>query len=638
MANGSNPSGDNDNQGMSGLQRWALPALLVGLLLLFLFSGPLAPQGPEVPYTRFTGLVDKGAVQHVVVRGHQVTMTFREKQPVGARGKKVRQATTRVPLFGGDKLMDRLEKANVETTVREQRQTGWWWILLLLLVPWLFLMGMQFFQWRRMGGGAGGGGGGFGGFGGGLTQSKAKRVTREDPTTTFDDVAGQDNAKREVAEVVDFLADPERFRDVGAEAPHGMLMVGPPGTGKTLMARALAGEAGVAFYHQSASEFIEMVVGVGAARVRQAFEEARKNAPAILFIDELDSIGRMRGTGLGGGHDEREQTLNQILSEMDGFSGHEEVVVVAATNRPDVLDPALQRPGRFDRRISLELPDVKARRSILELHAEALPLAADVDIDRIARGTPGFSGADLKNLANEAAIRAAREHKKHVTYAHFDDARDSIIMGSERALSITPDEHYRLAVHESGHTAAAHFLPNADALYKVSIIPRGQALGGTHQIPEEERYTMPEDYLRDRIGVILGGRCAERIFLGTVSSGADDDIKQATRIARGMVTRWGMADDIGPMDLRQDDEQPFLGQQMAQPRQFSDTTAHQVDEAVRAFLTAAEDRVMRLIQDNREAVENLVQALEEEETLDRAGVEAHLGARPAVAAAGEADA
>jgi cell division protease FtsH len=497
--------------------------------------------------------------------------------------------------------------------------------MLFAWLPWLLFVVFMFWLVQRATRNLAGGLGGTGDLRRFLEPfQKAARV----PQVTFADVAGQENAKREVQELVDYLRNPGKFEKLGAEVPRGVLLMGPPGTGKTMLAKALAGEAGVPFYSISGSEFIEVFVGVGAARVRNLFNAARKDAPAIIFIDELDSIGRTRGTGLGGGHDEREQTLNQILKELDGFEPHEAVIVLAATNRPDVLDPALLRPGRFDRHVTLDLPDRKDREAVLAVHARKVPLDADVDLARIAAVTPGFSGADLRNLVNEAAILAARDGRASVAMRHFDEARDKVILGSTRKLLIEPEERHRLAVHEAGHAVAAYFLPKADPLYKVSIIPRGRTLGGTQQLPEQERYTLPEDYLKDRLAVTLGGRAAERALLGTVSSGADDDIRQATALARAMVARWGMSAEIGPMDLRDSEEHPFLGREIAQPRRFSETSAEAVDKAVRALLNEAEERAAEAIRSHRDRLDALVAALEKEETLERDRIEACLGAPP----------
>jgi cell division protease FtsH len=406
--------------------------------------------------------------------------------------------------------------------------------------------------------------------------------------------------------------------------------MGPPGTGKTLLARALAGEAHVPFFAISGSEFIEVFVGVGASRVRNLFEAAKKNAPSIIFIDELDSVGRTRGTGLGGGHDEREQTLNQILAGMDGFEEHQAVIVLAATNRPDVLDPALLRPGRFDRHVVLDLPDRKDRLKILRVHLRRIPLDPSVNLEEIATGTPGFSGADLKNLINEGALLAARNEAKTVTMQHLEEARDKLLLGTERALTILPEEKHRLAVHESGHALIAHFLPHADPLYKVTIIPRGRTLGGTQQLPEKERHTLPEEYLRERLAVTLGGRTAERELLGSVSSGADDDIREATRLARAMVARWGMSPEVGPVDLRESEEHPFLGREMAQPRRFSESSAQAVDDAVRKLLLEAEKTAGEVIRNHRSELDELVARLEKDETLHREDIEKCLARTPVV--------
>jgi cell division protease FtsH len=605
--------------------RWLYLLAAAFIIATVLLSLPVA-QVPavQIAYSQFKELVEQGKVEEVTLRGEEASATLREAQPLGPRGESIVRIRTYIPSFGDPELLPQLEAHNVKVQT-EPAQPGGLGALLYLLLPWLILLGIYWFIWRRMWQSMGGGP--FGGrqvqdfLGGAATkETEGARIK-----ITFADVAGQDNAKREVAELVEFLKDPEKYRRLGAEPPHGVLLVGPPGTGKTLLARALAGEAQVPFFHISASEFIEVFVGVGASRVRKMFEEAKKRAPCIIFIDELDAVGRVRGAGFGGGHDEREQTLNQILSEMDGFEGHEAVIVLAATNRPDVLDPALLRPGRFDRHVTLELPDKPARLAILKVHTRKVPLAAEVDLAAVASGTPGFSGADLKNLVNEAAMMAAREGAAAVGRRHLEEMRDRLMMGSVRTLAIQPEERRRLAVHEAGHTTVAHFVPNADPLYKVSIIPRGRALGATHMLPETERHTLPQEYLTDRLAVMMGGRTAEKLILGTVSSGADDDIRQATALARAMVARWGMAEEVGPVDLRQSEEHPFLGREIAQPRQFSPQTAHEVDEAVRRLLTEAEERAAAIIEEHRPQVEHLIEELEAHETLERAQIEACLG-------------
>ena len=607
---------------------WVILALMLTVLVLR-YAGDADPPTPEAPYSQFKSWLKKDLVSEVDLRGREAVARLKEAAQVDERQPPSESFRVFLPETDDPTLLPLLEEKGV--TIRsapESGATGW----LLGLLPWIFLFGLYFWFWNRMQHNV------TGRFGGrsptDFLAGSAKQERKAKRRVTFDDVAGQDNAKREIAELVDFLRDPERYRKLGAEPPRGVLLMGPPGTGKTLLARALAGEADVNFFHTSASEFIELYVGVGASRVRQMFDEAKKRAPAIIFIDELDAVGRVRGTGLGGGNDEREQTLNQILAELDGFSGHEAVVVLAATNRPDVLDPALLRPGRFDRHVTLELPDRAARKAIVEVHTREVPLADDVDLEVIAAATPGFSGADLKNLVNEAAMAAARENARAVTMAHFDAMRDKLIMGTLRTLAIRPEERHRLAVHESGHTAVAHYLPKAEPLYKVTIIPRGRSLGGTHMIPDEERQTLPEDYLADQIAVLLGGRTAESLFLGTVSSGADDDIRKASQLARAMVARWGMSPEIGPVDLRQSEEHPFLGREIAQPRRFSETTAHSVDEAVRKILSEAESRAREVIDAHRRQIERLIEKLEDRETLSKSEIESCLGPHLEVASAG----
>jgi cell division protease FtsH len=578
---------------------------------------------PEIAYSEFRTLVDGGAVVEIVIRDSAVEGTLRSPAAIGPKGQPGVTFHTRIPPFGDTELLSALTRQGVRVRVAEPEAEGWWPVLRpwipALLVFWVlfFLLGRSRFV---------------GGLG---ASSDLKRfletATREAtvPSVRFTDIAGQENAKREVQELVDYLRDPGRFGKLGAEVPRGVLLMGPPGTGKTMLAKALAGEATVPFFSITGSEFIEVFVGVGAARVRNLFQAAKNRAPSIVFIDELDAVGRTRGTGLGGGHDEREQTLNQVLAEMDGFEGHQAVIVLAATNRPDVLDPALLRPGRFDRHVTLDLPDRKDREAILRVHVRKVPLARDVDLQALASVTPGFSGADLKNLVNEAAILAARVKSARVEMRHFQEARDKIILGATRALVIPPDEKHRLAIHEAGHAIVAHQLPTADRLYKVSIIPRGRTLGGTQQLAEQERHTLPEDYLKDRLAVMLGGRAAEKELLETISSGADDDIRQATSLARAMVARWGMSKEIGPVDLRESEEHPFLGREIAQPRRFSEASAEIVDRGIRDLLQEAEERALQVVRRSRASLQRLIETLERDETLDLGQIEACLGPRPA---------
>jgi cell division protease FtsH len=610
------PESDDNN-------RWRRTLLLLvsaALLYVAFYGVSMRSTEPsyEIAYSQFKSFVELGEVSEVLLQGEIVNGRLATPMAIGPQQQTASRFRTRLPVVGDDSLIPALERNGVTLRVGEEPGRGVMATLLLTLLPWLVLFGFFYFIYQRANRTIGGRLGG---------PEELKRFlesparTAGVPEVTFADVAGQENAKREVTELVEFLRHPERFRKLGAEVPRGVLLMGAPGTGKTLLAKALAGEAGVPFYSISGSEFIEVFVGVGAARVRNLFTAAKENAPSIVFVDELDSVGRTRGTGLGGGHDEREQTLNQILAELDGFTGRENVIVLAATNRPDVLDPALLRPGRFDRHVSLDLPDRQDRVAILKVHARKVPLAEDVDLQKVAAGTPGFSGADIKNLVNEAAMLAARHERQQVSMADFDEAHDKLLMGTVRTLAIRPDERHRLAVHEAGHTLVAYFAPHADPLYKVSIIPRGRALGGTQQLPEEERHTLPEDYLRDRLAVILGGRTAERVLLESVSSGADDDIRQATALARAMVGRWGMSHDVGPVDLRESEEHPFLGREIAQPRRYSEHSAQAVDKAVRELILGAEQQALAIIRRHRTGLHELIALLEKKETLDRADID-----------------
>ena len=606
-------------------KNWIINALLIiafTALYYALTQKAVTEPAFNIPYSEFKQLLNDGALASVTLKGNQAEGTLLQATSIGPQQEMSRYFKTRIPDIGDTSLLPALEAKRVEIKAFSPESENVLWRIALSILPWILIIAFWFWLINRAQRNISGGLGGKGELGKFLRGSTR---TADIPDITFDDVAGQDSAKREVTELVEFLKHPAQFRALGAEVPRGVLLMGPPGTGKTLMARALAGEAGVIFYSISGSEFIEVFVGVGASRVRHLFEEAKKNSPAIIFIDELDSIGRTRGTGLGGGHDEREQTLNQILAEMDGFSGHEAVLVLAATNRPDVLDPALLRPGRFDRHVVLELPDRNDRIAILKVHSRKVPLADNVNLEQVSAGTPGFSGADIKNLVNEAAMLAARDKAIKVTMTHFDEARDKLILGTVRTLAIQPEERHRLAVHESGHTLIAYFLPHADPIYKVSIIPRGRALGVTHQLPEQERHTLPEDYLKDRLVVMMGGRSAERELLGSVSSGADDDIAQATALARAMVSRWGMSREIGPVDLRDSEEHPFLGREMALPRHFSENSAKSVDMAVKELLGNAEKQAIDLITKHREQLDSLINELEEHETLDQEQIKGCLG-------------
>jgi cell division protease FtsH len=518
-------------------------------------------------------------------------------------------------------LIPLLREKGVRLTVRPVEDAPWYMTLLVSWFPMVLLIGVWIFFMRQMQAG-GGKAMSFGKSRARLTEPGGKRIT-------FNDVAGVDEAKEELEEIVEFLRDPRKFTRLGGRIPKGVLLVGPPGTGKTLLARAIAGEAGVPFFTISGSDFVEMFVGVGASRVRDLFMQGKKNAPCIIFIDEIDAVGRHRGAGLGGGHDEREQTLNQLLVEMDGFESNEGVILISATNRPDVLDPALLRPGRFDRQVVVPVPDVRGREQILNVHIRRVPLNKDVNLAVIARGTPGFSGADLENMINEAALLAARENKDMVDMSDLEKAKDKVMMGTERRSLILSDEEKRVtAYHEAGHALIAKLLPHTDPVHKVTIIPRGRALGLTQQLPEGDRHTYSRDYLTSMLAVLLAGRAAEEIMLGRITTGAGNDIERATAMARKMVCEWGMSENMGPVAFGKKEEQIFLGRELSTHRDFSEKTAQNIDQEVRSLVLEAHNTSVRLLQENQDKLQAMTDALLEVETLDSEDVEAVMAGRP----------
>jgi len=595
----------NDNQ------RYFFWILLAGLFVFWLVSsqgGGIFGGPPNVDYSTFREQLQQGNIEKVVVKGEQVTGTLKQKTVLNSAQNDTTQASefiTYIPSFGDEKLMDMLEANNVQVQTIPQSNFDWWTILIWGL-PLIFLIfiGIQFFRQMQMQG--------RNMFN--IGKSKAKLQDAEKVNTTFDDVAGLKGAKTELQEITSFLKDPDQFDALGGEIPRGVLLVGPPGTGKTLLARAVAGEAGVPFFTITGSDFMEMFVGVGAKRVRDMFSKAKERAPSIIFIDELDSIGRKRGAGVGGGHDEREQTLNQMLSELDGFEPNEGVVVMAATNRPDILDKALLRPGRFDRQITVNLPTQKHRIEILEIHAKNKKMSDDVNLEEIARSTPGFSGADLRNLLNEAALLAARHKRKAIEQQDIDTARDKVMMGLKReGIQLSDDEKSLLAYHEAGHAVVAAVLPNADPVHKVTIIPRGQAMGVTQQLPEKEKLLYKKDYMLDRMAVMMGGRAAENLIFDTATSGAENDLKQLTKLARKMVLDWGMSDKFGNMAFGGQQEQVFLGEQMGSQREYSDSTAREIDEEVKRILQEAYQKAVDTITEHRDVLDRLADELLDKE-------------------------
>jgi cell division protease FtsH len=608
------------------------------LLVHLLFPGSDDPV--KVPYTLFRQEAARGNVERIYSRGERLTGRFRTPvaypppqdaaAPESQRG--VVDFTTTLPAFLDPGLEELLIANGTEISAEPIQQDNTWLNLLFSFAPALLLISLYVWFYRRLAKT----GGGFGGMLGGMGKSGARRFDQEQgERVTFDDVAGIDEAENELVEVVDFLKNPEKYARLGARAPKGVLLVGPPGTGKTLLAKAVAGEAGVPFFSMAGSEFVEMIVGVGAARVRDLFKQAREHAPAIIFIDELDSIGRARGQFAIGGASEQEQTLNQILAEMDGFTGREGIIVLAATNQPDVLDKALLRSGRFDRRIIVNLPDRKGREAILEVHTRRVPLAPDVDLGEVAAATPGLSGADLRNLVNEAALLAARREQDQVHQKDFLDALEKIVLGPERPLLLSPEDRERIAYHEGGHAILGLVVPGADPVHRVTIVPRGQALGVTYQRPDSDRYNYPESYLRARVIGILGGRAAEELVFGTRTTGAQNDIEQATQIVRNMVTRWGMSDRLGMVQLAPR-ENPYLGTVDAYAtRPYSEATAAAVDEEVQRIIRECHEEAKRLLQEHRGALDALAQALLERETLDEEEILEVTGLTRAPAAEGE---
>ena len=581
-----------------------------------------APAAEEISYTRFKEELRQDNVRSVTIRKTAVQGEFRKAVEVpaedqGGRGRAFEEFTTHLPPFDDPSLVAMLEERGVEIRIEPEEEPSPWTSALIYLIPWVLIIGIWVFILRSMRKRGGAGGGMMGNFG----KSGARLHTRENSQVTFDDVAGLQEAKQDLMEVVEFLRNPRKFARIGGKVPRGILLVGPPGTGKTLMARAVAGEAGVPFFSISASQFIEMFVGVGASRVRDLFTNAKKNAPSIIFIDELDSVGRARGTGMGGGNDEREQTLNQLLAELDGFEPHQEVIVMSATNRPDVLDPALLRPGRFDRQVVVERPDWRAREEILKVHSRKTPLADDVDLRIIARSTPGMCGADLESLINEAALIAAREDRENVTMEHLERAKDRILMGAERKLFLSEDERRITAYHEAGHTLVAKLSPGADPIHKVTIIPRGHALGVTQQLPEDDRYHYRRDYLMTRIAIALGGRAAEKLVFGELSTGAQNDLKQATELAEKMVCQWGMSDKIGPISISRGEEHPFLGRKLATDQSYSPQMAWIIDQEIERIVREGERVADRLLQEHKGVLAELSEALLEAESLDRREVD-----------------
>ncbi|MEN8107033.1 MAG: ATP-dependent zinc metalloprotease FtsH [Pseudomonadota bacterium] len=601
---------------MNDLAKNLILWVVIAIVLMSVFNnfGPTTSNTQTITYSEFITEVQQGQVKRVDIEEHSVE---------GLRADGSRFKTQTPP--DDPKMVDDLLNNNVEVNVKSPNQQSLLMQIFISWFPMLLLIGVWIFFMRQMQGGAGGRGAmSFG-------KSKARMLGEDQVKVTFADVAGVEEAKDEVAELVEFLRDPSKFQRLGGKIPSGVLMVGSPGTGKTLLAKAIAGEARVPFFTISGSDFVEMFVGVGASRVRDMFEQAKKHAPCIIFIDEIDAVGRHRGAGLGGGHDEREQTLNQLLVEMDGFEGNEGVIVIAATNRPDVLDPALLRPGRFDRQVVVPLPDVRGREHILKVHMRKVPIADNVKASVIARGTPGFSGADLANLVNEAALFAARANKRLVEMEDMEKAKDKIMMGTERKSMVMSEEEKKLtAYHEAGHAIVGRLMPTHDPVYKVSIIPRGRALGVTMFLPEQDRYSFSKEHLESQICSLFGGRIAEELVFGAdkVTTGASNDIQRTTELARNMVTKWGLSEKLGPLTYSDEQEEIFLGHSVAQHKNVSDETAHDIDKEIRSIINTAYARAESILQENIDKLHSMADALIKYETIDSDQIDDIMSGKP----------
>jgi cell division protease FtsH len=578
------------------LALWMVIGLVV-VLLFNVFSGLSEKGGLEPNYSDFLKNVEAGRVEAVTIRGNLVTGRLKDGSEF------------RTYIVDSPDLIKLLRDRGVRISVKPPDQNPWYMSLLISWFPMVLFIGVWIFFMRQMQGG--------GAKALSFGKARARLISEKHNKVTFADVAGVEEAKQELQEIIEFLKDPQRFQKLGGKIPKGVLLVGPPGTGKTLLAKAIAGEANVPFFSISGSDFVEMFVGVGASRVRDLFEQGKKHAPCIIFMDEIDAVGRHRGAGLGGGHDEREQTLNQLLVEMDGFETNEGVILIAATNRPDVLDPALLRPGRFDRQVVVARPDVKGREEILRVHSRRIPLAPGVDLKVLARGTPGFSGADLANLVNEAALLAARQGKKLVEMIDFENAKDKVLMGVERRSMIISEEEKRtIAYHEAGHALVAQMLPGADPVHKVTIIPRGRALGLTQQLPTDDKYNYSKDYLLNRITILLGGRAAEEMVLNQQTTGAGDDLEKATEMARKMVCEWGMSEKLGPLTFGKREEHIFLGREFARQQDYSEETAVLIDAEVKQIVLDCASRARQVLEEKIAKLHSVAQALLEHESLD----------------------